>query len=213
MRAGGARASRSTSARAETEAFWTAFVRGLVKRGLVGVRLVISDAHAGLKRGDRKVPRLRVAALQRALPARLFRAGAQGPARPARRADPADLAADPLEQARDRLAEAVAHLDGRLSKIATMLEDAEPDILALYAFPAAHWRKLRCTNPLERFNKEIDRRTDVVGIFPADRSLIPVAGMLCSEHDDEWLVGRGYLSGESIALVCSAELDRPTPKT
>ena len=111
------------------------------------------------------------------------------------------FAADSLAQARDRLSEAVAHLDGRLSKIATMLEDAETDILAFYAFPPSHWRKLRSTNPLERFNKEVGRRTDVVGIFPDDRSLIRLAGMLCIEQNDEWLVGRGYLSAESISLV------------
>jgi transposase-like protein len=112
------------------------------------------------------------------------------------------FAADSLAQARDRLSVAVAHLDGRLSKIATMLEDAEADILAFYALPPSHWRKLRSTNPLERFNNEIGRRTDVVGIFPDDRSLIRLAGMLCIEQNDcvEWLVGRGYLSAESIAL-------------
>jgi len=85
------------------------------------------------------------------------------------------FAADSIERARDRLSEAVAHLDGRLGKIATMLEDAETDILAFYAFPVSHWRKLRFTNPLERFNKEVGRRTDVVGIFPDDRSLIRLA--------------------------------------
>ena len=63
-----------------------------------------------------------------------------------------------------------------------MLEDAEPDILAFYAFPVSHWRKIRSTNPLERFNKEVGRRTDVVGIFPDDRSLIRLAGMLCIEQ-------------------------------
>ena len=89
------------------------------------------------------------------------------------------FAADWIEQARDRLSEAVAHLDGRLSKIATMLEDAEHDILAFYGFPTSHWRKLRSTNPLERFNREVARRTDVVGIFPDDRCLIRLAGMLC----------------------------------
>jgi transposase-like protein len=108
--------------------------------------------------------------------------------------------ADSLAQARDRLSEAVAHLDGRLEKVAGMLEDAEADVLAFYAFPPAHWRKLRSTNPLERFNKEIGRRTDVVGIFPDDRSLIRLAGMLCIEQNDEWLVGRGYLSAESISM-------------
>ena len=117
---------------------------------------------------------------------------------------------DHLEQARDRLSEAVAHLDGRLSKIATMLEDAEHDILAFYAFPSSHWRKLRSTNPLERFNREVGRRTDVVGIFPDDRSLIRLAGMLCIEHNDEWLVGRGYLSAESISLVLTGPDVSPT---
>jgi transposase-like protein len=115
--------------------------------------------------------------------------------------------ADSREHARDRLSEAVAHLDGRLAKVATMLEDAETDILAFYAFPVAHWRKLRSTNPLERFNKEIGRRTDVVGIFPDDCSLIRLAGMLCIEQNDEWLVGRGYLSAESVSQV----LTGPSP--
>jgi transposase-like protein len=90
-----------------------------------------------------------------------------------------------------------------------MLEDAETDILAFYAFPAAHWRKLRSTNPLERFNKEIGRRTDVVGIFPDDRSLVRLAGMLCIEQNDEWLVGRAYLSAESISLVLAGRDDHP----
>ena len=116
--------------------------------------------------------------------------------------------ADSLDAARDRLSEAVALLDGRLGKVATILQDAEADILAFYAFPSSHWRKPRSTNPLERFNKEIGRRTDVVGIFPDDRSLIRLAGMLCIEQDDEWLVGRGYLSAESISLVLAGPDDR-----
>ena len=107
--------------------------------------------------------------------------------------------ADSRAEARDRLSEAVAQLDGPAgARSPTLLEDAEDDILAFYAFPADHWRKLRSTNPLERFNREIGRRTDVVGIFPDDRSLIRLAGMLCIEQNDEWLVGRRYLSAESI---------------
>jgi putative transposase len=105
--------------------------------------------------------------------------------------------------------EAVAHLDGRLAKVATMLEDAEDEILAFYAFPPDHWRKLRSTNPLERFNREIGRRTDVVGIFPDDQSLIRLAGMLCIEANDEWLVGRRYLSAESISLVLGGPAEHP----
>jgi putative transposase len=92
------------------------------------------------------------------------------------------------------LAEAVEALEGWLPKVARMLVEAEEDILAFYAFPAEHWSKLRSTNPLERFNREIGRRTDVVGIFPDDASLIPLVGMLCLQQNDEWLVGRRYLS-------------------
>jgi transposase-like protein len=192
---------------AETEAFWTAFLRGLVARGLVGVQLAISDAHAGLKAAIAKVlgcswQRCTVHFLRDCL----------GHARRDQHGLLAALIrpifnADSLAQARDRLSEAVAHLDGRLGKVAAMLEDAEADILAFYAFPAAHWRKLRSTNPLERFNREVGRRTDVVGIFPDDQSLVRLAGMLCIEQNDEWLVGRGYLSAESISLVLTGPDD------
>jgi transposase-like protein len=186
---------------AETEAFWTAFLRGLVARGLVGVRLAISDAHAGLKAAIAKVLG---SAWQRCTVH--FLRDCLGHARRDQHGVLAALIrpifnADSREQARDRLSEAVAHLDGRLAKVATLLEDAEDEILAFYAFPQDHWRKLRSTNPLERFNREIGRRTDVVGIFPDDQSLIRLAGMLCIEANDEWLVGRRYLSAESMSLV------------
>jgi len=192
---------------AETEVFWTAFLRDLVKRGLVGVQLAISDAHAGLKTAIAKVlgctwQRCTVHFLRDCL----------GHARRDQHGLLAALIrpifnADNAAQARDRLSEAVAHLDGRLGKVATLLEDAEADILAFYSFPADHWRKLRSTNPLERFNREIGRRTDVVGIFPDDRALIRLAGMLCIEANDEWLVGRRYLSAESISLVLAGRDD------
>jgi putative transposase len=196
---------------AETEAFWTAFLRGLVKRGLTGVQLAISDAHAGLKAAIAKIG----CAWQRCTVH--FLRDCLGHARRDQHGLLAALIrpifnADTPAEARDRLSEAVAHLDGRLAKVATMLEDAEPDILAFYAFPADHWRKLRSTNPLERFNREIGRRTDVVGIFPDDQSLIRLAGMLCIEANDEWLVGRRYLSAESISLVLGGRADHPPKK-
>ena len=174
---------------------------------MVGVQLAISDAHAGLKAAIAKVlgcswQRCTVHFLRDCL----------GHARRDQDGVPAALIrpifnADSHAQARDRLSEAVAHLDGRLSKVVALLEDAEPDVLAFSAFPAAHWRKLRSTNPLERFNREVGRRTDVVGIFPDDQSLIRLAGMLCIEQNDEWLVGRAYLSAGSISLVLAGRDD------
>jgi hypothetical protein len=89
-----------------------------------------------------------------------------------------------------------------------MLADAEEDILAFYAFPAAHWSKLRSTDPLERFNKEVGRRTDVVGIFPDDRPPIRLVGMLCVEQNDEWLVGRRYPSAAAMAPLLEQRLHR-----
>ena len=82
-----------------------------------------------------------------------------------------------------------------------MLEEAETDVLAFYGFPAEHWPKIRSTNPLERFNREIARRTDVVGIFPDDASLIRLVSMLAIEANDEWLVGRSYISQKSMATL------------
>ena len=109
--------------------------------------------------------------------------------------------ADSGEQARQRLGEAVAQLGDRLPKIAALLEEAEDDVLAFYASPGEHWPKLRSTNPLERFNREIGRRTDVVGIFPDDASLIRLVSMLAIEANDEWLVGRAYISQKSMAAL------------
>ena len=88
-----------------------------------------------------------------------------------------------------------------------MLEDAEHDVLAFYACPAEHWPKLRSTNPLERFNREIGRRTDVVGIFPDDASLIRLVSMLAIEANDEWLVGRSYISRGSMATLYETQTD------
>ena len=94
-------------------------------------------------------------------------------------------------------------------KVARLLEQAEEDLLAFYRFPSAHWPKLRSTNPLERVNREIGRRSDVVGIFPNDASAIRLAGALLIEQNDEWLVGRRYLSEESLALGLGEPADEP----
>ena len=194
---------------AETEAFWREFLRGLVKRGLVGVQLAISDAHPGLKAAIAQVlgcpwQRCTVHFLRDCL----------GHARRDQQPMLAALIrpifnADDAAGARDQLSAAVAALEGKLDKVAALLEEAEDDILAFYSFPADHWRKLRSTNPLERLNREIGRRTDVVGIFPDDRSLIRLATMLCIEQNDEWLVGRRYLSAGSMEPLLEERLHRP----
>jgi putative transposase len=95
----------------------------------------------------------------------------------------------------------VDKLQAAAPKVARLLENAETELLAFYELPAEHWPKLRSTNPLERVNREIGRRTDVVGIFPNDAALLRLAGMLLLEQNDEWLVARRYLSQESLALV------------
>ena len=108
--------------------------------------------------------------------------------------------AESLEQARARVGHVLERLQGIAPKVCELLETAEEDLIAFYNFPAEHWTKLRSTNPLERVNKEIGRRTDVVR-SPNDAAVIRLAGALLSEQNDEWLVQRRYLSVESIALT------------
>src|SRR5689334_17067189 len=186
---------------AETEAFWRDFLRSLVARGLVGVQLAISDAHPGLKAA---LAQVLSTAWQRCTVH--FLRDCLGHARRDQHGLLAALIrpifrADSLQDARSRLGEAVGQLETRLPKVAALLEGAEDDILAFYAFPAEHWPKLRSTNPLERFNREIGRRTDVVGIFPDDASLIRLVSMLAIEANDEWLVGRSYISQKSMQTL------------
>ncbi len=99
----------------------------------------------------------------------------------------------------------------RFPKVAELLERAEDDLLAHFTFPAAHRRQIRSTNPQERLNKEIRRRTDVVGIFPTRRSLLRLVGMLLAEQDDEWAVGRSYFSADSMALIDSPPSTEEVP--
>jgi putative transposase len=186
---------------AETEAFWRGFLRSLRARGLEGVQLVISDAHTGLKTAIGKVfgcrwQRCTVHFLRDMLGhvARAQQPLVSGAIR-------GIFTAASAAEARDRLGQVVGQLHPRAPKVARLLEDAEADLLAFYSFPAEHWSKLRSTNPLERVNREIGRRTDVVGIFPNDAALLRLAGMLLLEQNDEWLVGRRYLSETSMTLV------------
>lgn len=192
---------------AETEALWREFLRSLVARGLSGVQLVVSDAHAGLKAAIGQV----LGATWQRCTVHFLRdmlghvAKAQQPL--VSGAIRQIFAATDGHEAHQRLAEVADQLAGPAPKVARLLEDAEPDLLAFYAFPAEHWSKLRSTNPLERVNREIGRRSDVVGIFPNDAALIRLAGALLIEQNDEWLVGRRYLSEVSMKLVLSATYD------
>jgi transposase-like protein len=192
---------------AETEAFWRSFLRDLVKRGLTGVQLVVSDAHAGLKKAIGQVlgcpwQRCSVHFLRESL----------GHARREQQPMLAALlrpifTAETGEQARELVTDALERLRKPLPKIAELLEEAEEDLLAFYAFPAEHRPKLRSTNPLERVNREIGRRTDVVGIFPNDKALLRLAASVVIEQNDEWLVGRRYLSLDSLAVLLEEHSD------
>ncbi len=192
---------------AETEAFWTQFLRSLVARGLVGVQLAISDAHPGLKTA---IARVLGSPWQRCTVhfLRDLRGHCRKDQHDALGAVIRQLfTATDGDEARRRLGDAVAQLQARLPKIAALLKDAEDDVLAFYAFPSEHWPKLRSTNPLERFNREIGRRTDVVGIFPNDASVICLVSMLAIEANDEWLVGRSYISQGSMATLYDKQSD------
>jgi transposase-like protein len=192
---------------AETEAFWREFLRGLRARGLAGVHLCVSDAHEGLKGAIAKVlgcpwQRCTVHFLRDMLGhcSKDQQPLVSGAIRQI-------FAAESAAEARERLSVAVAALEGTTPKVARLLEAAEDDLLAFMSFPAEHWRKLRSTNPLERVNREIGRRSDVVGIYPNDAALIRLAGSLLIEQNDEWLVMRRYLSEESMQLVLARDAD------
>jgi transposase-like protein len=195
---------------AETEAFWREFLRSLRARGLTGVRLCVSDCHEGLKNAIAQVlgtpwQRCTVHFLRNMLG---HCAKSQQPMISA--AIRGIFAADTGQQARERLTEVVERLEPVAPKVAQLLLDSEDDLLGFYAFPREHWSKLRSTNPLERVNREIGRRSDVVGIFPNDASLIRLAGMLLIEQSDEWLVARRYLSQESLSSIL--DRDEPAPQ-
>jgi len=194
----------------EEEAFWQQFLRALVERGLNGVQLVTSDAHAGLKRALLTIlhgaswQRCRVHFVRNALA--LVPKGAQQLVAATIRTV---FAQPDAMSAREQWRRVADGFRDRFPRLADLMDDAEADVLAYLAFPSAHWRQIWSNNPLERLNKEVKRRSDVVGIFPNDAAVIRLVGMILAEQHDEWQVSRCYFSAESLAAVIGNE---PTPE-
>jgi putative transposase len=188
----------------ESGAFWREFLLALKRRGLHGVQLVVSDAHEGLKAA---IARVLACPWQRCT-VHFVRDIDQHVRRDQRGLVGAALReifnAEDQAQAKQRATQVLARLQSISPKVCELLEEAEADLTAFYVFPREHQTKLRSTNPLERVNREIGRRSDVVGIFPNDAAVIRLAGALLIEQNDEWLVSRRYLSVESMALILDA---------
>lgn len=194
----------------EAEPFWTKFLRSLTRRGLRGVKLVISDSHEGLKKAAAKVlsstwQRCRVHFMRNAL----AHVGVKQ----------RQMVAAAIRTAFTQETEKAAHaewravagrLRGRFPKLADLMEEAEHDVLAHMAFPLAHWPQLHSTNPLERLNGEIKRRTDVVAIFPNEAAIVRLIGAMLLEQNDEWVASRArYMSLEKLAQFSDDPQARP----
>ena len=191
----------------EAETFWTEFFRTLARRGLRGVKLVISDAHEGLKAAIARVlnatwQRCRVHFMRNLL----AHAGRNG-----RRLAAAFIgtifAQEDKTAAKSQWRKVAEQMKAGLPKLAAFMDEAEEDVLAYMDFPPAHWVKLHSTNPIERLNGEIKRRTNVVGIFPNEQAIIRVVGAILLEQNDEWAVQRArYMTLETIAPLSDTQI-------
>jgi putative transposase len=192
----------------EAEPFWTEFLRGLTRRGLRGTKLVISDAHLGLKAAIAKVfkatwQRCRVHFMRNAL----AYAG-KGQRQVVLALINTVFAQDSADAAEEQWAIVTGQLQAKFPKLATYLDAARDDVLAFMRFPKPHRTQLASTNPLERVNAEIKRRTDVVGIFPNEAAIIRLVGALMLEQNDEWQLQRRYMQLEGLQTIS----DNVTPR-
>ncbi len=192
----------------EAETFWTDFLRSLTRRGLRGVKLVISDAHLGLKAAIAKVfkatwQRCRVHFMRNAL----AYAG-KGQRQMVLAMINTVFAQETADGAHQQWRAVAAQLGEKFPNLAKYLDEAEHDVLAFMDFPKAHRKQLASTNPLERLNAEIKRRTDVVGIFPNDPAIVRLVGALLLEQNDEWQLQRRYMQLEGLQTVSDNKIHR-----
>ena len=193
----------------EAETFWTQFLRSLTSRGLRGVKLVISDSHEGLKAAAKKVLRstwqrcrvhfmrnalANVAAKQRGMVAAAIRT---------------TFTQETEKEAHTEWRAVADRLRERFPRASAVMDAAENDVLAYLSFPKSHWSQIHSTNPIERLNLEVKRRTNVVQIFPNEAAIVRLVGALLLEQNDEWAVSRRYMSLETLASLSDDAAVRP----
>ena len=194
----------------EAETFWTQFLRSLTARGLRGVKLVISDSHEGLKAAAKKVlratwQRCRVHFMRNALAN--VNAKQRGMVAAAIRTT---FTQETEKEAHTEWRAVADRLRERFPRASAVMDAAENDVLAYLSFPKSHWSQIHSTNPIERLNLEVKRRTNVVQIFPNEAAIVRLVGALLLEQNDEWAVSRRYMSLETLASLSDDPAVRPT---
>ena len=188
----------------EAEPFWTKFLRSLTGRGLRGVKLVISDSHEGLKKAASKVlgatwQRCSVHFMRNAM-ANVQNVKQRGVVAAAIRTA---FAQETEKEAHAEWTAVADRLRERFPRVAALMEEARDDVLAYMSFHKTHWSQIRSTNPLERLNREVKRRTNVASIFPNEAAIVRLVGAILLEQNDEWAVTRRYMSLETMSGLCN----------